>query len=301
MRRVPVVAAIVAGGGAVLIGVARGSRRVTGHPRSILTNGMEETRFGSGERTLLWIPDPSHTSPSGTYLRFMAKAVAPFVEEGYCVHLVARKPGLTPDVTANDLARDYADVIEHDLGGRVDLVVADSQGGVIGYCLAALRPDLCRSLATVAASHRLDRAAREATVESARLLSVGRRVDAAAAVMVVQMPRLRPRWLVRLVAQVVSRVSFPKEYDPEDVLAAAEAVNAREVDAVLSDISVPVLVVCGDSDQFASLAQYKETASRIPDSTLIVYEGKGHLSTISDERLAVDVLDFAQRARSRTP
>lgn len=299
MRRIPLVAAIAAGGGAVLVGAARGSPGSSGRARGVLANGMEETRFGSGERTLLWIPDPSHTSPSGTYLRFMAKAVAPFVEAGYCVHLVARKPGLASDVTTRDLAQDYADVIEHDLGGRVDLVVADSQGGVIGYCLAALRPDLCRSLVTVAASHRLDPAAREATVESARLLREGRRADAAAAVMAVQMPRLWPRWLVRLVAQVVSRVSFPKEYDPEDVLAAARAVNDPEVSAALPDISVPVLVVCGDSDQFASLELYEETASLIPDSTLIVYEGKGHLGTISDERLAADVLDFAQRARSK--
>jgi pimeloyl-ACP methyl ester carboxylesterase len=301
MRRIRVVAAIVAGGGAILVGAARGPRRPSRGVRGVLANGMEETRFGTGEWTLLWIPDPSHTSPSGTYLRFMAKAVAPFVEEGYCVHLVARKPGLAPDVTAEDLARDYADVIEHDLGGRVNLVVADSQGGVIGYCLAALRPDLCRSLATVAASHRLDRAARDATVESARLLSVGRRVDAAAAVMAVQMPRPRPRWLMLLIARVVSRVSFPKEYDPEDVLAAAVAVNEPNVSAVLPDITVPVLVVCGDSDQFASLELFEETASLIPDSTLIVYEGKGHLGTISDERLAADVLDFAQRARSTHP
>ena len=300
MRRIPVIAAIIAGG-AVLVGAARGSRRSSRRATGVLANGMEETRFGSGRKTLLWIPDPSHTSPSGTYLRFMTKAVAPLVEAGYCVHLVARKPGLAPDVTASDLARDYADAIERDLGGRVDLVVADSQGGVIGYCLAALRPDLCRSLVTVAASHRLDPVAREATVESARLLRAGRRVDAAAAVMAVQMPRLRPRWLVRLVAQVVSRVSFPREYDPQDVFAAAWAVNDPEVSAALPDITVPVLVVCGDSDQFASLDLYKETASLIPGATLTVYEGKGHLGTISDERLAPDVLDFTQQARSTQP
>ena len=55
------------------------------------------------------------------------------------------------------------------------------------------------------------------------------------------------------------------------------------------------------SDRFASLEVYEETASPIPDSTLTVYEGKGHRFTIPDERLAADVLDFARRARSTHP
>lgn len=297
MRRVLVTAGVLAAAGAVVAGVTRSAHRPSAYAVGTFANGMEETRFGNGGRTLLWIPDPFHTSSTGPYLRFMAKTLAPFVAAGYCVHLVTRKPHLAADVTATDLARDYADLIDHEFAGRVDLVVADSQGGVIGYCLAALRPDLCRSLATVAASHSLNPAARKATVESARLLSQGRHTDAAAAMVPVQFPRLRARWLVRLAATVIGRVSFPIESDPEDVLASAKAVNDAEVAAILPDVSVPVLLVCGDSDQFASLKLYEETARLIPTSTLTVYAGKGHLGTISDERLAPDILEFDRRTR----
>lgn len=298
MKRILISAGLLAATGAVVAGVVRSARRPSAYAVGAFANGMEETRFGNGDRTLLWIPDPSHTSPTGPYLRFMAKALAPIVAAGYCVHLVARKPHLAADVTATDLARDYASLIDSDFAGRVDLVVADSQGGVIGYCLAALRPDLCHSLATVAASYLLNPAAREATVESARLLREGQRTAAAAAMVRVQFPRLRARWLVHLAAIVIGRVSFPSEYDPEDVLAAAKAVNNSEVAGILPNISVPVLLVCGDSDQFASLELYEETARLIPNSTLAVYAGKGHLGTISDERLAPDILDFDRRTRS---
>ncbi|MFN2345246.1 MAG: alpha/beta fold hydrolase, partial [Dermatophilaceae bacterium] len=225
----------------------------------------------------------------------MAKTVAPFVRTGYCVHLVLRKPHLAADVTAADLASDYADLIKRQFGGRVDLVVADSQGGVIGYYLAALRPELCQSLATVAASHSLNPVAGDATVESARLLGQDKRIDAAAAMVRVQFPRLHARWLVRLAATVIARVSLPSEYDRVAVLAAAKAVNDAEVSTILPDISVPVLLVCGDSDQFASLELYQETARLIPNSTLTVYAGKGHLGTLSDDRLAADILEFHHR------
>src|SRR5665648_169925 len=177
MKRILISAGLVAAAGAVVAGVVRSARRPSAYAVGAFANGMQETRFGNGDRTLLWIPDPSHTSPTGPYLRFMAKALAPIVAAGYCVHLVARKPHLAADVTATDLARDYASLIDSDFAGRVDLVVADSQGGVIGYCLAALRPDLCHSLATVAASYLLNPAAREATVESARLLREGQRLS----------------------------------------------------------------------------------------------------------------------------
>lgn len=301
MKRISIIAGVIAAAGAVGAGVARSARRPSPYVVGTLANGMEETRFGDGDKTLLWIPDPTHTSPTAPYLRFMTKAVAPFVRAGYCVHLVARKPHLAADVTANDLATDYADLIESHFAGRVDLVVADSQGGVIGYCLAALRPDLCQSLATVAASHSLNPAARDATVESARLLSQDRRTDAAASMVGVQFPQLRARWLVRLAATVIGRVSLPSEYDRKDVLAAAKAVNDSEVANILHDISVPVLIVCGDSDHFASLELYEETARLIPNSRLAVYEGKGHLGTISDERLAWDILEFDRRSRSSRP
>lgn len=256
---------------------------------------MGYVRFGTGVRSVLWIPDPSHAEPTSVYLRFMAKTVAPFVQAGYTVHLVGLRPHLSPGATVSDFADDYAQLIKQEFQGRVDLLVADSQGGVIGFALAASHPHLFGSFAAVAASHTLEPTAREATLETARLLSEGRRAEAAEAMVKLQNPWLRAPWLLRLLAPVMVRVFYPAESDRGDVLLTAQAVNDPDVADILPTITVPVLLVCGDRDNFVSAALYKQTARLIPDSTLTVYSGKGHLGVLSDPRLAPDILDFAAR------
>lgn len=258
--------------------------------------GKTYVRFGTGGRSLLWIPDPSHAEPTPVYLRFMAKTVTPFVEAGYTVHLVGLKRHLPSTASVSDFADDYAQLIVDEFGGRVDLVVADSQGGVIGFALAARHPHLFGSFAAVAASHCLEPNARDASLQAARLLSEGRRAEAAGAMLGLQNPWLRGSWVLRLVAPVMGHVFYPAEYDRGDVLAAAQAVNDPDVADLLPTITAPVLLVCGDKDHFASAALYEQTARLIPDAMLIVYEGRGHLGTLSHPRLAPDILAFAAAA-----
>jgi hypothetical protein len=61
------------------------------------------------------------------------------------------------------------------------------------------------------------------------------------------------------------------------------------------DISVPVLLVCGDQDLYFPKEVYEETARLIPDCTLRMYEGIGHVRAAFDKRLAQDVLDFVRQ------
>mgnify|MGYP001767415571 FL=1 len=106
------------------------------------------------------------------------------------------------------------------------------------------------------------------------------------------MPLKQPR-VLDLLAPVLARVFFPAGSVREDVLLIARAVNDPGIADVLPTITVPVLLVCGDRDNFVSVARYEETARLIPDATFTVYRGKGHLGAISDPRLAPDILDFA--------
>ncbi|MFK5636109.1 MULTISPECIES: alpha/beta fold hydrolase [unclassified Ornithinimicrobium] len=285
---------LAAGAGAALALRAR-KASTPGWSAGNFPAGMGYVKFGTGVRSVLWIPDPSHAEPTTVYLRFMAKAIAPFVHAGYTVHLVGLRPHLPAAATVSDFADDYAKLIMDDFHGRVDLLVADSQGGVIGFALAARHPHLFGSFAAVAASHTLEPTAREATLESARLLSEGRRAEAADVMVQLQNPWLRTPWLRSLMASVMARVIIPAEYDRRDVLLAAQAVNDPEVADILPTIAVPVLLVCGDADHFVSAALYERTARLIPDSTLTVYSGKGHLGVLSDPRLAPDILSFAAR------
>lgn len=291
---------VTAGVGAAL---ALRARRVptAGWSRGAFPDGMGFVRFGAGARSLLWIPDPSHSEPTAGYLRFMARTVTPFVQAGHTVHLVGLGPHLPPDATVSDFADGYAQLIEQEFDGRVDLLVADSQGGVIGFALAARRPHLFGSFAAVAASHALEPTAREASRAAARLLSEGRRAEAVTVMVALQNPWLKAHWLLDLLAPVLARVFFPAGSVREDVLLIAQAVNDPGIADLLPTITVPVLLVCGDRDNFVSEALYEETARLIPDATLTVYRGKGHLGTLADPRLAPDILGFAARHAEVSP
>ncbi len=274
---------VTAGVGAAL--ALRARRTPTaGWTRGAFPDGMGFVRFGAGARSLLWIPDPSHSEPTAGYLRFMARTVTPFVQAGHTVHLVGLGPHLPPDATVSDFADGYAQLIEQEFDGRVDLLVADSQGGVIGFALAARRPHLFGSFAAVAASHALEPTAREASRAAARLLSEGRRAEAVTVMVALQNPWLKAPWLL-----------------DQDVLLIAQAVNDPGIADLLPTITVPVLLVCGDRDNFVSEALYEETARLIPDATLTVYRGKGHLGTLADPRLAPDILGFAARHAEVSP
>lgn len=288
--------------GAVTLGsafaIARSRRGGPQTGTGTFGNEMAYVRFGTGTKSLLWIPDPGHSGHHGQYLRMMTRVVRPFVEDGYTVFLVGRKPNLPRGWTIPDMADDYARLITDELGGKVDVLVADSGGGLIGFCLAARHPDLFGHIAIIAAGHTMPKEARAATLESARLLSAGRRTEAAAAMVAFLFPDIRPPWVSSILASVIARVSFPAVYDPSDVVVSAEAIDAFDGREVLPSVAVPVLLVGGDRDRFFPAEVYEQTAALVRDCTFKLYSGKDHLRTISDKRLSRDVLDFVRRRRA---
>jgi pimeloyl-ACP methyl ester carboxylesterase len=301
---------IVAIGGALTvaaIGVVAVRRRPRGEPEVVagtFTNGMGYLRFGSGVKSLLWIPDPSHTGhvgpssgrgrgvPKSGYLVLMTRMLRSFVEAGYTIFLVGQKPNLPQGWTLEDMAEDYAGLIVEEFDGKVDLVVGDSGGGMIGFCLAAQHPDLFAHIAIVVAGYTLDEAYKAANLESARLNSAGRRTDAAVAMVSFMFPDLRPPLVARLLALVMGRVILSAGSD--DLLVGAEALSAFDGWEILPTITVPVLLVCGDRDRFVTKLVYEKTADMIPDCTLRLYEGKDHLGALFDKRTPSEILDFAR-------
>ena len=81
----------------------------------------------------------------------------------------------------------------------------------------------------------------------------------------------------------------------------AEAEMAFDAREILADISVPVLLVCGDADMYIPKELYAETARLIPDCTLRMYEGIGHVGAIRDKRFPQDVLDFVRQRSAVQP
>ncbi len=227
----------------------------------------------------------------------------PYLDSGYTVWMVSRKQHMPMGYTIADMAEDYAQLIADRFDGRIDLVLGESYGGMIGFWLAARHPECFAHIAIVAAGAYVpDERARTIDLEFARLLA-GRTGEAGALLVRFLYPDMRVPGAARVVGAVLGHLMFAEThpYYRHDVLIEAQADLAFDAREVLPEIRVPVLLIGGDRDQYTPKSVYEETARLIPDCTLVLYEGKDHLGAINDRRLHRDVLDFvARQPRTRS-
>ena len=294
--------AFVAGG--VTVAVAAGAiarSRLRGRGPSIpkpvtgiFPNGMAYVRWGSGPKTLLLIPGgPGNAVPSGVFLSFVLGPYRPLVEDGYTAWMVARKRDMPRGHTFADMADDYGQLIADEFGGKVDLVIGISTGGQIGFYLAARHPDRFAHIAIGVAGYADSDRAKEILLPYAKLAGEGRTGEAMASMFEVLYPSL-PRRMTRVLGEVMGRLALGKTHPSyaNDVMVEAEAELACDARDVLPNIPVPVLLVCGDRDEGFSKEVYEETARLIPDCTVRMYEGLGHMGMANDKRFAQDVINF---------
>ena len=286
--------------GAVLAGaLVRHRRRMRGpaRPKQVtgrFANGMGYARLGTGPKTLLWLGGPFLGAPAGPLLALMTFTLRPFIAAGYSVWIVSQRPNMAVGYTIADIAEDYAQVIAEEFGGKVDLVVGESTGGMIGFSLAARHADRFGHIAIGVAGYTMSEQGKAANQDSARLLSEGRKTEAATVLGSLLYPGV-PAPVGRVIAAIVARVAYAAPYIGSDVTVVAEATNAFDGREILPEIPVPVLLVCGDRDRWFAKEIYEETARLIPDCTLKLYPGKDHLGAMSASRFPQDVLDFVRQ------
>ena len=311
MRRVTTLALIAGGTLAVVAGGALARARLRGRGSAIpkpvtgmFPNRMAYARWGSGPKTLLLIPGgPGNTVPSGMRLSMLLGATRSLVEDGYTVWAVARKQDMPKGHTMADMAEDYAGLIADEFGGKVDLVVGVSYGGVIGFHLAARHPDRFGHIAIVGAAYDANEQGKTLDYDFAKLLSEGRNGEAGALMLRFMAPSLRVPGVARVLGAVLVRLMYGEThpYFASDMMVEAEAEMAFDAREVLPDIPVPVLLVCGDADMYIPKEVYEETARLIPDCTLRMYEGIGHVGAVRDKRFPQDVLDFVRQRPAVQP
>jgi pimeloyl-ACP methyl ester carboxylesterase len=112
------------------------------------------------------------------------------------------------------------------------------------------------------------------------------------------LPRGRLGRIRRLLGPAIGRLVIARyrRVPRDDLLTEAQAEVAFDSRAVLPRIRGPILLICGDRDQFFTREVAEETAALIPSRCLIWYAGKGHMRTAASGRVASDVLAFAARA-----
>lgn len=261
------------------------------------SNGMEFLTWGTGPRTLLFLPGgPGSSLPDGFTGRMARRWFAPFVEAGYAVHYATRRRRMPRVHTVADMADDYADAVAERLDGRAGLVVGLSYGGMVAQHLAARHGDLVGRLALVASAARVSDWGREVDGRLAAALVRKDRAGFGAAFAEYVVPGRRARWLRRVAGPWIGRSLLSgRHYPASDLLVEVEAEIAFDARAVLPRIRVPVLLACGDRDRFFPPDLVDETVRLIPDVTLVTYPGQGHVKVASGRQVVRDVLAFVER------
>jgi pimeloyl-ACP methyl ester carboxylesterase len=293
MRRL--VALLLVGSVAALAG-----RRAVwmGAPKPV--TGMSNTRmafarWGTGTKTLLLMPGgPGNFAPGGISLWMMLRPFRRLLDEGYSIWWVTRKQRMPQGHSIADMADDYAEFIESELGGRVDVALGTSYGGIIGFYLAARHPERFRHIVTALAGYAVSERGKRIDYTFAQRLSQGRAVEAARGMFEDYFPQVRIPGLARLFGEVMGRIGFRGGHPgwASDLMVEAEAEVAFDARPVLPQIRVPVLLIGGGADYMFPEGYLEETAGLIPDCTVRVYEGRDHMGAISDERFCPDILEF---------
>ena len=264
---------------------SRGMRDVT---EGRFSTGVPYLRLGHGPPLVVASGlTAEHANPTGMWRRSSLTWAAPFAAH-FTVYLVNRKPGLLPGATMADLAGDYADTFERDLGRSV-LLHGTSTGGSVALQLAIDRPELVERLVVAGAACRLSPRGREVQAELLRLTEAGDARRALAYLAGTQVPRaVAP--LARGAGWIMGR-SFIAS-DPSDMLFTLAAEDVFDVESRLTRIRAPTLVLGGTDDVFYSEDLFRRTAEGIPGGQAVIFPGKSHVQVAGSKVAAGIALGY---------
>ncbi len=232
-------------------------------------------RFGNGPENLVILPgitlenDPPSRLDAWTYrLGFGRFAV------DHTVYVVNRRRGMPPHYTTQDMAADYARVMEEELGPS--RVMGFSTGGSIAQYVALDHPELVQRLVLVVSASRLSKEGREICERWRKLVRGRRWRELRAAMASVNVTSETNKRLARAFMTVLGRFVLGTPSDPSDFLTTLEADLGHDTTGRLDEISAPTLIIGGSEDPFFSESLLRETARKIPGTELRVYEGVGH-------------------------
>jgi 3-oxoadipate enol-lactonase len=232
-------------------------------------------RVGNGPQNLLILPgitlgnEPPNRLAAWTYrLGFGHFA------RNYAVYVINRKRGMPPGYTTQDMAADYARVIESGLGSSH--LMGFSTGGSIAQYVALERPKTVRSLILIVSGSRLSEEGRETCKRWQALAREERWQELRADMASVTVSSEANKRLARAFMKVFGRFVMRVPSDPQDFLTTLEADLNHDTTGRLSEISAPTLLIGGSDDPFFSESLLRETAQKIPDAIVHVYEGVGH-------------------------
>jgi pimeloyl-ACP methyl ester carboxylesterase len=234
------------------------------------------TDEGSGEPLVLvhghpfdrsmWHPQVAHFSRQGW------RVIVPDLR-GYGESTVV--PGLT---TLETFARDIAHLLEH-LGVRHHVIGGLSMGGQIVMEYYRLFPDRLRALllADTFAAGETEHGKKVRNDTADRVLREGM-----AGYAVELLPRMVAPRTLETMPDVAAHVRGMMRRTSSVGAAAALRGRAERRDYVdmLAHITVPTLVAVGSADEFTPVSDARLIQERIPDATLEIIDGAGHMPNL---------------------
>lgn len=254
-------------------------------------------RWGTGKKKMIvFSGGPGNTVPSSFVIQFFYREFNPFAEE-YTIYLVARKKGQPKGYSTKDMSNDYAEMINKDFGGHVDIIIGTSFGGMIAQHFAADYPELFDHIVIAIAAHKMSAIGKEIDYKSAKLLSKGKTRNALALIVDALYPPGITRYLYKAIFWLMGGMLLGRMHETyeNDVMVEAQAELDHESSDSLTRIQVPILIICGTEDVYFPREYAEEMASLVKGSSLKLYEGKGHMGALEDEAFTKDVFEFIGR------
>jgi 3-oxoadipate enol-lactonase len=189
---------------------------------------------------------------------------------------------MSESLTIEDLAHDAAAVIEA-LGEGPVHVAGVSMGGFISMRLAAMRPDLVRTLTLHATAAKLDARTVDQGHFRAQLIGLGLPDTGSLIRSYLRTWAAGARGLLReLPGDVVSHSRF----SPQNYLGHLAAIRGHDMSAAdLGTISAPTLITAGAEDILCSLENARFLHRSIPESRLVILESAGHVYYFEEPEL----------------
>jgi pimeloyl-ACP methyl ester carboxylesterase len=211
---------------------------------------------------------------------------------GHRLIIFNRRPGLPTGVSISDIAAEYAHAIGEHFGARVD-VMGNSTGGSIAQQLAADHPATVRRLVLISTACRLSRAGLDSQARIAAALREGRKRDAFAEMAEDVAPRGLRR-VARGAGRAVAGRAIPDAQTQADLAATLEAEDTFDLAKCANPIQAPTLIVAGGRDRFYSRELFEETASLIPNSRLVMFPRRGHVTVATDRQVRATIAEFVR-------
>lgn len=261
------------------------------------SNGVPFLQWGEGTKKLLFLlGGPGNSLPKGFGLSGFKRIMRGFAGE-YSVYLVSRKSDLPEGYSTRDMSNDYAELIETDLDGQVDLIFGFSFGGLILQHFAADHSRLAKNIVIGGAANRVSEQAREIDWNFATLINQGKDRRAMACRAGAVFPFGMRYGLLYGVLWLLGKVLLGPvdSVFRKDVLVEARAELSHDATGSLKRIAVPVLVICGKDDFAFPVNEVREMVAMVPNCELKIYD-RGHSTFLLDPRFEEDVKDWVRRS-----